>query len=86
MLSRFRAVQAAEAGHPLIKQQERRRPAYPRDDMSLYDCDQYRLECVREISRKVSQIQNGTHRGVGCACGALTQRPQPRWARPASVN
>ena len=59
MLYRFREAQAAELG---LGTRADRRPRMASTCKSLRDCERWRGEILREISRKVSKIQDG-----GCA-------------------
>ncbi|KAN0061051.1 NineTeen Complex (NTC) component [Thecaphora frezii] len=56
MLYRFREAQAAELG--LSSKQQQRRPRLASSVSSLRDCEKWRGEILREISRKVSKIQD----------------------------
>ncbi|CAG8744820.1 17852_t:CDS:2, partial [Acaulospora morrowiae] len=55
MLYRFREAQAVQLG--LVKQKERR-PYLASDCNSLKDAEKWRQQIIREISRKVSKIQD----------------------------
>ncbi|KAJ2916186.1 hypothetical protein MD484_g4198, partial [Candolleomyces efflorescens] len=55
MLYRFREAQAAELG---LGTRADRRPRVPATCKSLRDCERWRGEILREISRKVSKIQD----------------------------
>lgn len=57
MLYRFREAQAAELG---LGTRADRRPRMASACKSLRDCERWRGEILREISRKVSKIQDGT--------------------------
>lgn len=57
MLYRFREAQAAELG---LGTRSDRRPRMASACKSLRDCERWRGEILREISRKVSKIQDGT--------------------------
>src|SRR5882724_6217479 len=57
MLYRFREAQAAELG---LGTRSDRRPRMASACKSLRDCERWRGELLREISRKVSKIQDGT--------------------------
>lgn len=56
MLYRFREAQAAELG---LGTRSDRRPRMASACKSLRDCERWRGEILREISRKVSKIQDG---------------------------
>lgn len=58
MLYRFREAQAAELG---LGTRSDRRPRMASACKSLRECERWRGEILREISRKVSKIQD-------CAC------------------
>ena len=55
MLYRFREAQAAELG---LGTRSDRRPRMASTCKSLRDCERWRGEILREISRKVSKIQD----------------------------
>jgi len=57
MLYRFREAQAAELG---LGTRADRRPRMASACKSLRECERWRGEILREISRKVSKIQDGT--------------------------
>lgn len=57
MLFRFREVQAIEAG--VSGGRNARRPRLASSCDSLKECERWRGEILREISRKVSKIQDG---------------------------
>jgi pre-mRNA-splicing factor ISY1 len=57
MLFRFRQAQAIEMG--VEKAPTDRRPRMASSVSSLKDCEKWRGEIMREISRKVSKIQDG---------------------------
>jgi pre-mRNA-splicing factor ISY1 len=59
MLYRFREAQAAELG---LAQKGDKRPRMASACKSLRDCERWRGEILREISRKVSKIQDGALR------------------------
>lgn len=56
MLFRFREAQAAELG--LATRRTDRRPRLASSVKNLKDCERWRGEILREISRKVSKIQD----------------------------
>ena len=56
MLYRFREAQAAELG---LVQKTDRRPRLAAHCKDLRQCERWRGEILREISRKVSKIQDG---------------------------
>ena len=56
MLYRFREAQAAELG---LGTRSDRRPKMASACKSLRECERWRGEILREISRKVSKIQDG---------------------------
>jgi pre-mRNA-splicing factor ISY1 len=56
MLYRFREAQAAELG---LGSRSDRRPRMASACKSLRECERWRGEILREISRKVSKIQDG---------------------------
>ena len=56
MLYRFREAQAAELG---LGTRGDRRPKMASACKSLRECERWRGEILREISRKVSKIQDG---------------------------
>ena len=58
MLYRFREAQAAELG---LGTRADRRPKMASACKSLRECERWRGEILREISRKVSKIQDGAH-------------------------
>lgn len=58
MLYRFREAQAAELG---LGTRGDRRPKMASACKSLRECERWRGEILREISRKVSKIQDGTY-------------------------
>lgn len=62
MLYRFREAQAAELG---LGTRADRRPKMASGCKSLRECERWRGEILREISRKVSKIQDGVYR-VSC--------------------
>lgn len=57
MLYRFREAQAAEMG---LAQKTDRRPRVAASCKDLRGCERWRGEILREVSRKVSKIQDGT--------------------------
>lgn len=57
MLYRFREAQAAELG---LGTRSDRRPRMASACKSLRDCERWRGEILREISRKVAKIQDCT--------------------------
>ena len=57
MLYRFREAQAAELG---LGTRADRRPKMASACKSLRECERWRGEILREISRKVSKIQDGS--------------------------
>ena len=58
MLYRFREAQAAELG---LGTRADRRPKMASACKSLRECERWRGEILREISRKVSKIQDGAY-------------------------
>ena len=56
MLYRFREAQAAELG---LGTRSDRRPRMASSCKSLRECERWRGEILREVSRKVSKIQDG---------------------------
>jgi pre-mRNA-splicing factor ISY1 len=60
MLYRFREAQAAEFG---LSTRADKRPRMASACKSMRECERWRGEILREISRKVSKIQD-------CACAA----------------
>jgi len=58
MLYRFREAQAAELG---LGTRSDRRPRMASACKSLRECERWRGEILREISRKVSKIQDGLY-------------------------
>jgi pre-mRNA-splicing factor ISY1 len=58
MLYRFREAQAAELG---LGTRGDRRPKMASACKSLRECERWRGEILREISRKVSKIQDGAY-------------------------
>lgn len=58
MLYRFREQQAAEMGMGSRKAGDRR-PRIASSVSSLRDCERWRGDILKEISRKVSKIQDG---------------------------
>ena len=63
MLYRFREAQAAELG---LGTRSDRRPRMASACKSLRECERWRGEILREISRKVSKIQDGALRQASC--------------------
>jgi hypothetical protein len=63
MLYRFREAQAAELG---LGTRADRRPKMASACKSLRECERWRGEILREISRKVSKIQDGTFLVMVC--------------------
>jgi pre-mRNA-splicing factor ISY1 len=63
MLYRFREAQAAELG---LGTRSDRRPKMASACKSLRDCERWRGEILREISRKVSKIQDGARLSTNC--------------------
>ena len=61
MLYRFREAQAAELG---LGTRSDRRPRMASACKSLRECERWRGEILREISRKVSKIQDGPYPAV----------------------
>lgn len=59
MLYRFREQQAAEMGMGNRRAGDRR-PRIAASVSSLRDCERWRGDVLKEISRKVSKIQDGT--------------------------
>lgn len=57
MLYRFRQAQAIEMG--IERPSSDRRPRMASSVSSLKDCEKWRGEIMRDISRKVSKIQDG---------------------------
>jgi pre-mRNA-splicing factor ISY1 len=57
MLFRFREAQAAELG--ISRGKGDRRPRLASSCTTLKDCERWRGDILREISRKVSKIQDG---------------------------
>ena len=68
MLYRFREAQAAELG---LGTRADRRPRMASTCKSLRDCERWRGEILREISRKVSKIQDGELRDTVWRCAGL---------------
>lgn len=69
MLYRFREAQAAELG---LGTRSDRRPRMASACKSLRECERWRGEILREISRKVSKIQDGpSQRFVHVVCGSM---------------
>ena len=58
MLYRFRQAQAEELG---VSSRHERRPKIITSVTSVRDCDKWRGEVMREISRKVTRIQDCTY-------------------------
>lgn len=58
MLYRFREAQAAELG---LGTRGDKRPKMASACKSMRECERWRGEILREISRKVSKIQDGTY-------------------------
>jgi hypothetical protein len=72
MLYRFREAQAAEFG---VSSRADKRPRMASACKSLRECERWRGEILREISRKVSKIQDGAQACcVGVARALLTAR------------
>jgi len=59
MLHRFRQSQALELGLNVGVRSHDRRPKLISTVNSVRDCDKWRDEVMREISRKVARIQDG---------------------------
>ena len=70
MLYRFREAQAAELG---LGTRADRRPRMASACKSLRECERWRGEILREISRKVSKIQDGAREPCQCFRGLLTR-------------
>ncbi len=75
MLYRFREAQAAELG---LGTRSDRRPRMASACKSLRDCERWRGEILREISRKVSKIQDCTSCHTVSASSPLLSPPFPR--------
>lgn len=58
MLYRFREAQAAELGISLGRSKNERRPRLANSVKDLRECEKWRGDVMREISRKVSKIQD----------------------------
>jgi predicted transposase YbfD/YdcC len=58
MLSRFREAKALELG---LKSGNERRPHRASDCHNRHEAERWRQQVIREISKKVSQIQNRTY-------------------------
>ena len=58
MLYRFREAQAAELGVSLGRSKNTRRPRLASSVNDLRECEKWRGEVLREVSRKVSKIQD----------------------------
>lgn len=69
MLYRFREAQAAELG---LGTRGDRRPRMASACKSLRECERWRGEILREISRKVSKIQDGAFKLPSCENETLT--------------
>lgn len=69
MLFRFREAQAVELG--ISKGRNDRRPRLASSCDNLKDCERWRGEILREISRKVSKIQDSTYRLFSAGCDGL---------------
>jgi len=54
-LARWRAAKEVESG------EKERRPYLASECHDLPRCEKFRLEIIRDISKKVAQIQNGTY-------------------------
>lgn len=54
-MARWRAAKEAETG------EKDRRPYLASECTDVSKCEKWRLEIIREISKKVAQIQNGLH-------------------------
>lgn len=54
-LARWRASKEAETG------EKERRPYLASECTDVSKCEKWRLEIIREISKKVAQIQNGKY-------------------------
>ena len=79
MLYRFREAQAAELG---LGTRADRRPRMASACKSLRECERWRGEILREISRKVSKIQDGE-----CAAfKSVTLCPTPSRVPPAGLT
>ena len=63
MLYRFRQAQAIEMG--IERPSSDRRPRMASSVSSLKDCEKWRGEIMRDISRKVSKIQDGQYLRLG---------------------
>lgn len=53
-LARWRAAQLEQN-----EKHKKRRPYLASDCKSLYACEKWRMQIIREIAKKVAQIQNG---------------------------
>ena len=74
MLYRFREAQAAELG---LGTRADRRPRMASACKSLRECERWRGEILREISRKVSKIQDGVQ-GFRISSGRKADHVSPR--------
>lgn len=80
MLFRFRESQAAELG---LASRQDKRPRAAITCKDLRSCERWRGEILREISRKVSKIQDGTRPPVVWTLLMLYSEPgRLRDARP----
>lgn len=59
-LARWRQLQLKEQGKLRVD----RRPLVPNDEMNVRRAEKWRYQVVREIAKKVAQIQNGNAKNV----------------------
>ena len=88
MLYRFREQQAAEMGMGNRRAGDRR-PRIAASVSSLRDCERWRGDVLKEISRKVSKIQDGTCSlvfGLACSVCYVTACTEVRGAVACSLN
>lgn len=95
MLYRFREQQAAEMGMGNRRAGDRR-PRIAASVSSLRDCERWRGDVLKEISRKVSKIQDGMSDLLGVVPGqatlwigrsdCLAEIYDPTYGRPAALQ
>ena len=78
MLYRFREAQAAELG---LGTRSDRRPRMASSCKSLRECERWRGEILREVSRKVSKIQDGV-----CHCEQFFLYSITQWSLLAGLT
>lgn len=80
-LARWRAAKEAETGD------KDRRPYLASECSDVSKCEKWRLEIIREISKKVAQIQNGMfHVRLRKCTRIIDCRPATSHSRPRRVS